>query len=99
MITIYAQLLDYREDSGNYVVYVFKDLNSKQLVSCVRLPNWDAPTIRLKDIGYLMFREVEAGKDFWFNKATNASIPYFYSGVYFINFVHERKNKSNVLTF
>lgn len=96
---ILAELVASREDFGGYIVYVFNIIDGKlpydKYIMCTRFPNWDSPTLNLGDVGYLKYREVDAGIDKWFD-GTNF-IPYKYTGVHFLDFVY-KKNKDELLT-
>ena len=77
-----------------YTTYVFKCLEKDvtyetRYIMCTRFPNWETPTVEIGDSGYLLFREVEAGIDSWYNGQN--MIPYRYSGIHFINFVPKQE--------
>lgn len=58
---------------------------------CTRPPNWQTPDIDIGDVGYLQYREVEAGQEYY-SPETDSTHKYNYSNVYFVNFV----KKSNI---
>lgn len=84
-------LLAVRE--GNYTMFVFQDVNSKQYIMCTRLPNWQTPEVKVGDHGFLEYQEVKAGEDYY-NPATQTTEHYSYSNIYFMNFV-QKTNISN----
>lgn len=88
-ITILAELVDYLEDLGGYIIYVFKNLEptdwTNRYIMCTRVPNWQSKFVKIHDVGYLMYQEVIAGKDKWYK---NDKINYYnYSNIYFIEFI------------
>lgn len=54
---------------------------------CIRFKNWEHRNIDIGEIGYLTYREVEEGKDHWYDRDTNTFIPYNYTNLIFIKFV------------
>lgn len=100
--TLYVKLLTLKENVGGYIIYVFEIINGIEpyykYIMCTRFPNWDSPFIKIGDIGYLKYKEVEAGKDKWFDSQNNLYIPYKYSGIHFLDFIYENKNKLDTLT-
>lgn len=101
MSTIRAKLLTYREETGGYILYVFEDLDAKtwdkKYRITLRFPNWEAPLIKIGDIGYLNFREVVAGRDVWWDRNTQSEKFYNYSNSLFENFIHEKPPESSDL--
>lgn len=71
---------------GHYTVYVFKNLEDGTYVMCTKLPNWNAPELKIGDEGYLKYEEVTAGQKY-FNALMQAEGTYNYSNVYFDSFV------------
>lgn len=90
MIVIHAQLITYRNDFGDYTIYVFKNLEDNTFEMMTRLPRWEAPIINIGDTGFVKFKEVLAGKDTWYDKNTGKEVPYYYDGIYFIDFVLDK---------
>lgn len=95
---VLAKLVALREDLGGYIVYVFDIQEGKlpydKYLMCTRFPNWESPLIQLDDVGYVKYREVEAGVDKWYDGET--FISYKYTGVHFIDFV-PKKEKNEML--
>ena len=79
-----VKLLAVRE--GTYTVYVFQNLENREYIMCTRLPNWQVPEISIGDSGFLEYQIVTAGESY-FSVAEEKMIQYFYSNVYFINFI------------
>lgn len=94
MITkvILSELVALREDIGGYIVYVFSIKNGKlpydKYIMCTRFPNWESPYIKIGDVGFLKYREVDAGIDKWFDGEN--FIKYKYTGVHFLDFIYEK---------
>ena len=85
-----AELLTYREDPGEYIIYVFRDLaNYSKYIMCTRFPRWETPPVKVGERGYLNYKEIIAGRDMWFNVETNEFVYYAYNTIQFINFVPE----------
>lgn len=93
MSVIKAKLLTLRKEPGGYIIYVFENLEyrdiTKHYIKTVRFPNWECPLVRIGDIGYLEYKEVEAGKDSWYDSQAQVSILYKYDNTIFKDFVHE----------
>lgn len=84
--------------NGEYCIYVFKVLDSKEYVMCTRLPNWKVPDINIGDKGFLKYQTVKAGDEYV--TPEGATIVYKYTNTYFINFVNRSsifKNKEIIL--
>lgn len=90
METIYAKLMTLREDVGGYTVYVFQNLTNGAYEMLTRLPRWESPILKIGDVGFLKYNEVIAGEDTWYNPSTGQRVPYRFTGVYFVDFVHEK---------
>lgn len=97
MLIAYSQLIEEREDMGQYTIYVFKNLNDNSFIMCTRLPNWQTPMLKKGDIGYLQYQEVIAYETKYFDVLTNKEKYYNYNGVYFLNFVKEKQQPSELL--
>jgi len=96
--TISVQLLARR--LGEYTVYVFKNLDTLQLITVTKLPNWQGePDIIMGVKGYLTYEFINAKTDTWCDKETGECINYKYSGNYYRSFLpdlHEIKNETLV---
>ena len=99
--TISGKLITFQEDAGGYITYVFENMNYTniydQYVMCVRFPNWNCCFPSIGDIGYLKYREVEAGEDKWYDSATGTFIPYKYSDIHFLNFIPIKERLNNIV--
>jgi hypothetical protein len=60
---------------------------------CTKHPNWQSKPIRIGQEGYLKIKEIEAGKDTWYDCDSGESIPYKYDGVQFFEFIEEKKKE------
>ncbi len=69
MITLKAKLIEFSEEFGGYVNYVFENLDSnewdKKYILCCRYPHWDNPPIALGSVGFLTFTLIEAGSNYY----------------------------------
>lgn len=73
---------------GLYKQYVFEDLLTfGNFIMCTRCPNWSGGEVQMMQEGFLSFKDVEAGKDSYFNASTGTYHPYQYTATYFLNFV------------
>lgn len=91
---IYTELVAESKDLEGYITYVFKVLDKniidRELLSyimCVQYPNWNQEKILIGDIGFLNIKEVQAGKDTWFDG--NNQIFYKYDDIIFMKFVKQ----------
>lgn len=94
MFIVYSKLVAGITDIQGYTTYVFEILDHDDVrrldtkyVMCVKFPNWESSPIKLEEAGYLSFREIEAGKDTWFNGTS--FVKYNYDMVQFLNFVRK----------
>lgn len=99
MKVLHCKLLTYQVDPGDYVTYVFLNLDSKTVydryIMCTKHPNWQSNPIGIGQIGYLKFKEIEAGKDTWYNQDSNEFIAYKYDGIQFFEFILDKKEESS----
>jgi hypothetical protein len=93
--TTRVRLLAQEGDSLGYTTYVFDVLDNNEVtrlgsryIMCTKFPNWDHREMYNGEEGFLTFKEVEAGKDTWFNG--NTFVPYNYTGIHFIKFVNKQ---------
>ena len=103
-MTIYAELVEQREDIGGYITYVFKvldDDNIQQIgtsyLMCVRYPNWEHCEVSKGDKGFLNIKEVQAGKDTWFDGGDYHF--YRYDDIIFLKFIKESHQITDKITF
>lgn len=92
MMIALVKLVARYKDPLNYITYVFECLEEYMIketkyIMCVRFPNWQAKALKLGDVGYLHFEEIQAGVDKWFDGKN--FIPYNYNMVQFIQFVEK----------
>lgn len=71
---------------GAYTIYVFKNLETGNIIMCTKLPNWDCPSISVGEEGFLKYESVLAGQTYY-DPTTDTDIKYKYTNIYFINFV------------
>jgi hypothetical protein len=93
-ITLHVQLKAKYIDIGEYITYVFENLDFKnyedQYVMCVQFPNWNQSEIKINDIGYVNVRYVKEGISQWYDgEKMNV---YKYTNVVFLKFIEEPKN-------
>lgn len=92
-ITLHVKLVAKAMDIGNYITYVFENLNYKdydtQYVMCVQFPNWNQGEIAIGDVGYVNVRYVKEGISQWYDgEKMNV---YKYTNVVFLKFVKEQE--------
>lgn len=87
-----VQLLAKKE--GTYTVYVFRNLETNELIMCTKLPNWNIQEVNINDIGFLDYRQVKAGEEYY-NIDTEKFTPYLYSNVYLNNFILKNEILNN----
>lgn len=101
MIVYHCELLTYQRDCGDYIVYVFKNLDANgfldKYIMCTKHPNWQSNPISIGDKGYLKVKEIVAGRDNWYNVDSKEMIPYKFDGVQFFDFVKEKHKDSEVI--
>lgn len=99
MIKVFhCKLLTYQIDPGDYVIYVFRNLDSsnslEKYIMCTKHPNWQSKPISIGEEGYLKIKEIEAGKDKWYDTNSGQSIAYKYDGVQFFDFILDKEELS-----
>ena len=92
-ITLYAKLKAVYQDIGDYITYVFENLNFKdyeyQYIMCVQFPNWNQDPIEIGDVGYVNVRYVKEGISQWYDgEKMNV---YKYTNVIFLKFIKEQE--------
>ena len=92
-LTLHVKLFAKAMDIGNYITYVFENLNYKdydtQYVMCVQFPNWNQGEIAIGDVGYVNVRYVKEGISQWYDgEKMNV---YKYTNVVFLKFVKEQE--------
>ena len=92
-ITLHVKLVAKAMDIGNYITYVFENLNYKdydtQYVMCVQFPNWNQGEIAIGDVGYVNVRYVKEGISQWYDgEKMNV---YKYTNVVFLKFIKEQE--------
>ena len=56
---------------------------------CTKFINWNTSPIKMWSRGYLQYKEINPGKDMWYDAASDRFIRYRFEGYQFINFVPE----------
>lgn len=92
-ITLHVKLVAKAMDIGDYITYVFENLNWKnydmQFIMCVQFPNWNQDEIAIGDVGYVNVRYVKEGISQWYDgEKMNV---YKYTNVVFLKFVKEQE--------
>lgn len=97
--TFRGLLLAQQTDYAGYTTYVFQNLECEdpdlKYVMCTRFPNWDQIPFSVGQSGFVHVRDVEGGKDSWFDGGTY--VPYRYSDVHFLKFVPDGTPPSDVV--
>ena len=96
-ITLYVKLIAKNIDLGNYITYVFENLESKtyedKYIMCVQFPNWDQSEIQLNERGFVNVRYVKEGISQWYD-GTKMNF-YKYTNVIFLKFIKEPEQMKN----
>ena len=97
MITSLCEVLEIEFDSGNYITYVFKNLETESIldkyIMCTQFPNWQHRILNIGEVGYLTYEQHLAGIDKWFNG--KEMVPYNYDTIQFIKFIYKTENKDH----
>lgn len=93
-ITLHVKLKAEYIDIGNYITYVFENLEytnpDNQYIMCVQFPNWNQSKIEIGDVGYVNIRYVTEGISQWYDgEKMNV---YKYTNVVFLKFIKELEN-------
>ena len=99
MITSLCKVLEIEFDSGNYITYVFKNLETESIldkyIMCTQFPNWQHRILNVGEVGYLTYEQHLAGIDKWFD---GQSLHYYnYNCIQFIKFIDKKPNKTNTI--
>ena len=101
MKLVKAKLLTSSTDFGGYITYVFEKEEYTSAydhyVMCTRFPNWMHEHISIGDIGFLSYKEVEAGTDTWYDNESGMQIPYKYTGVHFLKFIKDTPTSKEII--
>lgn len=97
MEVIHAKLITFREDIGDYVIYVFQNLANGTYEMCTRMPRWESPRLKIGDVGFLKYKKVIEGEDTWYNRNTGSHVLYNFTNSYFVDFVYERPEVSDLV--
>ena len=93
-VTLFVKLVAKYIDLGNYITYVFENLNSTEYdnkyIMCVQFPNWNQFAISINDIGYVNVRYVKEGISQWYDGEKMQV--YKYTNVVFLKFIKEQIN-------
>ena len=92
-ITLHVKLVAKTIDLGDYITYVFENINYKdyesQYIMCVQFPNWNQSAITIGDVGYVNVRYVKEGISQWYDgEKMNV---YKYTNVVFLKFIKEQE--------
>lgn len=97
-ITIHCQLLAREADIMGYQSLVFKNLDDssfgKKYVLTTVFPNWESRIPDVGEIGYLLYDEVQAGIDTYYDRISDSIVKYNFSNFIFKKFVKEQQNIS-----
>ena len=90
-ITFHVTLKAKAYDIGGYIVYVFKNLEARNLeyeyIMCVQFPNWNQSDINEGDTGYVNVKYVKGGISQWYDgEKLNV---YKNTNVVFLKFIKE----------
>lgn len=96
-----VKLLAQHDEPGGYIVYIFEKAEYEKLcekyIMCTRFPNWQCGELSIGDTGFLKCREVEGGKDAWYNSYNDTYVPYKYTDIHFLDFIKEQKPVDNII--
>lgn len=73
---------------GIYSLFVFQKIDSKDLIMCTMLPNWNISALQVGEIGFIKYKDIKAGEKY-FDPSTETFQTYKYSNTYLTNFVKE----------
>lgn len=90
-----VKLIEARLDQ--YIIYVFKDLDSFRYYIVTRFPSWKEPEVNIGEEGYLEFFIAIAGKTKWYDKnniheSPDKMIPYNNTYLVFNKFIKDTSN-------
>ncbi len=89
----YVKLLAYKEELGDYVIYVFKNLGEHDMyneyIMCTKFPRWQTEPLSIGEVGFLKYKIIVAGSDSWYDRENQEMISYKYSNIQFLEFVKE----------
>lgn len=98
---LHAKLLTFKVDPGDYIVYVFKNLDGTNefdnYIMCTKHPNWQSNPIQIGQEGFLKVKEIIAGKDCWYDNNSGNSIPYKYDGIQFFDFILDKQKTEDFI--
>jgi hypothetical protein len=96
-ITLHVKLNAKNVDIGNYITYVFENLESKtyedKYLMCVQFPNWNQSEIQLGDKGFVNVRYVKEGISQWYDG--DKMNFYKYTNIIFLKFIKEPERVEN----
>lgn len=95
--TLKCKLVAKESDILNYSTLVFKSLENNcpfghSYCMITVFPNWQSYIPEIEDVGYLMYDEVEGGKDTYYDRNTDSIMKYNFSNLIFKKFVKEQDN-------
>ena len=99
MIThvVKSKLIALENDILDYHTLVFKVLENNppfghSYVMVTVFPNWQSSMPSMEEVGYLMYDEVIAGIDTYYDRSTDSIVKYNFSNLIFKKFVKEKDN-------
>ena len=92
-----SKLIALENDILDYHTLVFKVLENNppfghSYVMVTVFPNWQSSMPSMEEVGYLMYDEVIAGIDTYYNRNTDSIVKYNFSNLIFKKFVKEKDN-------
>lgn len=100
-ITRHCKVIE--KEDGQYIHYIFKDLDDDSYYLVTQYPNWNQKVINIGEEGYLTFYLIIAGKSCWYDsKETLDFTPYKYTHLALVRFVKDsskiiKKDNENYL--
>lgn len=90
-VTYHVQLLAKEFDIGDYITYVFKNLDCHdwdfEFIMCTQFPNWNQSDIDIDSKGYVSVRYVKEGISQWYDGEKMHA--YKNTNVIFLKFIKE----------
>ena len=96
-ITLHGKLVAKNIDIGNYITYVFENLEATtyedKYIMCVQFPNWNHEEIQLEEEGFVNIRYVKEGISQWYDG--NKMNYYKYTNIIFLKFIKKQEQINN----
>lgn len=103
--TIKCEVVAREDELLDYHVLVFKNLENNcpfghHYVMTTVFPNWESRIPDIGEIGFLMYDEVEAGVDTYYDRISDSIVKYNFSNLIFKKFVKEKQdNSKNIIIY